>query len=219
MLTAPKRKKLFEAARAGDVERTRELLDKGLNVDTEGFYSDRALRIASSYGHCDVIEALLNRGARTDDNIAELALRDAISNRHACAVQLLLEGGVDPNANYYWGGTPLMRAAETSDTQIIELLLQHGADPNARGIYPDPPKRLTAEWYEYGVREKECEGAAIILAARGGSAADVALLLAHGADPDIIDSHGCTASLAAERNRHLDVITVLAAVGSNKPQK
>jgi ankyrin repeat protein len=216
MLNAPRRQKLFDATKSGDVRRVQALLDRGLDADTEGFYGERAIKLAAWHGECGVLSTLLKFGARTDDKSAELALRWAISNGHPCAVDLLLDGGVDPNANYYLGGTPLMDATERGDTRVVSLLLVHGADPNARGQYADPPKKLTADWLEYGIREKECEGTALILAARGGSEVNVTLLLKHGADPNGSDTHGCTPLRAARRHENLEAVSALSRAGAGE---
>ena len=197
MMAAPRRHKLFRAAESGDVKQVERLLDHGLNVDTSGFYSDRALRRAAAYGQCEVVKVLLDRGARTDDNIAELALRDAIARDHTCTVALLLDYGASANANYYLGGTPLMSAAQSGNVEAVGLLLRAGADPNLMGHY------------EGWVALEPCSATALVLAAKHGHAGVVKLLLAGGAEMEHRDEFNCSARDAAEQGGHHDVVTAL----------
>ena len=197
MMAASRRHKLFRAVEAGDVKQVEQLLDRGLNVDTSGFYSDRALRRAAAYGQCQVMKVLLERGAKTDDSIAELALRDAIAGNHACAVELLLDGGVSADSNFYLGGTPLMSATGNEDAEVVDLLLQHGADPNLMGRY------------EGWVKLERCSATALMLAAKHGNLQTVDLLLAAGAHAGYRDEFGCSARDVAEYGGHTGIVATL----------
>jgi len=201
MMAAPTRHKLFRAAEHGDVQEVEHLLESGLDPDTSGFYSNRALRIAAHSGQCDVLDVLLKHGARTDDHIAELALREAIDGSHRCAVTLLVDHGVSPNANFYLGGTPLMKAVKTGDQEMVNALLQKGADPNQ------------AAHYEGWVEAEPCSTTPLALAAGLGDLVIVQTLMAGGADPSHRDSFNCSASEAAERAGHPEIADSLKREG------
>lgn len=54
---------LYEAARAGAIEATKELLRRGANVNVVGFDALRPIDVAAQYGHPLVVGALLAAGA------------------------------------------------------------------------------------------------------------------------------------------------------------
>lgn len=199
MMAWPRRDKLFRAAESGDVKQVEQLLDSGLDVDTSDRFDERALHRAAAYGQCEVLRVLLQRGAKTDDAIAELALRDAISGDHICAVGLLLDGGVSANANFYLGGTPLMSAAERNSPDSARLLLQHGADPNLLGHYAG------------SVTLEPCTATALIVASKHGNLSTVKMLVGAGADVAYRDTFGCSARDAAEQGGHDEIVSALEA--------
>ncbi len=57
---------LLEAARNGQTERVRDLLDGGADVDTQNADGFTALKWASIRGHIATVQALLDAGADVD---------------------------------------------------------------------------------------------------------------------------------------------------------
>ena len=98
-------KQFIKAAKAGDVEKLRVLLDADANLiharDTDG---STALHCATWKGHPAVVTFLLSAGA--DVNIH--------SN------------------NEHWGTTPLHAAAHANQAAIAQMLIENGADVNAQ---------------------------------------------------------------------------------------
>jgi len=139
---------LLFAARVGDVEAARLLVDAGANVNDQSASGTSATVLAAHSDHDDVVAFLLDRGA--DANTAGAgytALHAAILRRNLKAVQALVEHGADANAplraptttrrdadDYYFhntfvGATPIWLAARFSEPDVVRLLAQHGADP------------------------------------------------------------------------------------------
>ena len=87
---------------------------------------------------------LLKRGVPVNASRSSgvTALMDAPSQRCAdgAMVQLLLEGGADPNAKSKDGFSALLAAAETGDAAGAEKLLKAGADPSAKDKYGNTPE-------------------------------------------------------------------------------
>ena len=197
MLQYRPRQKLFRAVQDQDERRVRELLDKGLDVNTETYLSQRALSIAAWQDDPSMVRVLLEYGATVDGNLGELDVRTAADYGSPESVRLMLEAGADPNTNYYLGGTILMGAVEAGNLKSAEHLLRFGADPNQRGNY------------DANVTVAACEGTPLTLAARDGNLQIVELLLVSGADPSYSDEFRCSARDAAGNKGHQNVVAIL----------
>ena len=150
------------AAREGDLESTKLLLDAGADINQTTEYGWTALLTATNNRHYVLGKYLMDRGADVNkaNKGAWTPLYIATDNRnieggdypvpkpdmdHLRYIELLLEHGADPNARakdntltrtiftMQWffedGCTPFVRAAQSSDTELMQLLLDWGADP------------------------------------------------------------------------------------------
>ncbi len=153
---------LVFAAREGDVESARALVDGGARVNQTTEYGWTPLLTAVNNRNYAVAELLIDRGA--DVNAANKGgwtpLYLATDNRnieggdypvpkpdldHLEIIRALLEHGANPNTRVrdntltrtiftmQWffedGATPFVRAAQSSDTELMKLLLEYKADP------------------------------------------------------------------------------------------
>jgi uncharacterized protein len=153
---------LIFAAREGDLESTKLLLDAGAKINETSEYGWTPLLTATNNRHYILGKYLMDRGADVNKankgNWTPLYL--ATDNRnieggdypvpkpdmdHLEYITQLLEHGADPNARakdntltrtiftMQWffedGCTPFVRAAQSSDTELMQLLLDWGADP------------------------------------------------------------------------------------------
>ncbi len=142
---------LLFAARHGDVESARHLLNAGADVDDTGADGNSALVLAAMSGHPRLAEFLLARGANPDANGAGYtALHAAMLRADPSLARMLLAWGADPNARLTrstpvprWtyefvftlrekGATPFLLAAKYLEPELARILGASGADPLAR---------------------------------------------------------------------------------------
>jgi ankyrin repeat protein len=167
---------LVFAAREGDIESARALLDANASVNQTTEYGWTPLLTAVNNRNYALAEMLLDRGA--DPNITTKGswtpLYLATDNRN-------IEGGDYP-----------VPKADLDHLEIITRLLEKGANPNAQ-IKENTLTRtiFTMQWFLE-------EGAtAFVRAAQSGDTELLKLLLKYGADPKIATSYGDTALTAA----------------------
>jgi ankyrin repeat protein len=112
-----------------------------LQFDITGFHIPaeiygRALRAAARQGHENIVRLLVKRNSNVSGcSSAEVSgLCTAESEGFDSIVRyLVLEAGVDPNADDAFGGTPLMAAAAGGKVSVMEFLVEKGANVNAEG--------------------------------------------------------------------------------------
>jgi len=153
---------LVFAAREGDVESAKALLDRGARINQTTEYGWTPLLTAVNNRNYALAKMLIDRGA--DVNIANKGgwtpLYLATDNRnieggdypvpkpdldHLEIIKALLQHGANPNARIrdntltrtiftmQWffedGATAFVRAAQSSDTELLKVLLEYKADP------------------------------------------------------------------------------------------
>lgn len=146
-----------------------------------------------------VVLALLFLSGPVFSSQAELnqQLYEAVNSFDAAAVSSLIEKGADPNSVYVTGYTPLMRAVEIKQPEIVRQLLKSGADPNFR----DGDDRSTAE-----------------VAIEADSAEIVEALLEGGADFNVKDAYGSSMVLRTVESGSesmYEIVTVFGRHGVN----
>jgi ankyrin repeat protein len=167
---------LIFAAREGDQESAKALIDAGADVNEVSTYGWTALLTAVNNRHWKLGEYLIERGA--DTNIANkggwtpLYLATDIRN---------IEGGDYP-----------VPKPDMDSLEFIKFLLDHQADPNAR-IRDNTLTRtiFTMQWFF----EDGCT--AFVRAAQSSDTALMKLLLEYHADPKLTTAYGDTALTAS----------------------
>jgi ankyrin repeat protein len=94
------------------------------------------LHLAGFFGHAELANALLDRGApvdiRSSNAMKNVPLHAACAGGQLELVELLLKRGANPNATQEGGWTALHGAAQAGQRGMVEALLASGADVNLR---------------------------------------------------------------------------------------
>lgn len=159
---------IAEAARRGDVDRVRSLIESGADVNAAGGDGMTPLHWAADRGDLEVARLLLAAGAdvATGTRIgAYTPLHLAAKGGYAAVSQLLIDAGADVAAATTTGGaTPLHLAAAAEEGEdVVAALVAAGADVNGR--------------------ESVAGQTPLMFAASYGRTESVRRLLAAGADP------------------------------------
>jgi ankyrin repeat protein len=163
---------LVLAAREGDIESARALLDAGADVNQTTEYTWTPLLTAVNNRNYALASMLVDRGAN---------------------VNLANKGGWTPlyiatdNRNIEGGDYPVPKP-DLDHLDIITKLLEKGADPNARVKENTLTRTIfTMQWFF------EDGATAFARAAQSSDTVLMKLLLKHGADPNIATANGDTA--------------------------
>lgn len=170
---------LHFAAREGDIESARLLLDAGVNVDVRS-QGATPLLVATMRGQVPAALFLLERGA--DPNIGDAGLTPLhwASATWENGTANPVYGFVEPMA-----GIP----DRQGKLQLVKALLSHGANPNARMAKPKP---------SFAGGFTDATGATPFLLASSVDDLEVMrLLLSAGADPKLMTTSNTTAVMAA----------------------
>jgi uncharacterized protein len=141
--------------------------------------------------HLELIEALLVKGANPN-----LRVKDNTLTRTIFTMQWFFEDGA----------TPFIRAAQSSDTDLMALLLKHGADPKAVTANGDSPLTVAGGigWVDGVTYERS----------PAQNLAAVKMLLDLGLDPNHANNEGRTALMGAALKGRPDVIQLLVERGA-----
>ncbi|HTW63583.1 MAG TPA: ankyrin repeat domain-containing protein [Bryobacteraceae bacterium] len=172
---------LLFAARDGQMDAARALIDSGANINDPGAGEKLTpLVMAISNGHYDLAKYLLDHGAdpKLTNDSGLTALYATIDMQWA---------------PYAWYPQPITAQEKTSYLDLMKDLLDHGADPNAR-----LKKHV---WFralpDDGTWVDSTGATAFWRAAQSDDLAAMKLLVAHGANPWIATDHGDTPLMVA----------------------
>lgn len=184
MADADGRTPLMAAVLGDHADAVALLLERGASVRTRNHVGNTALHMAAAIGSGQVVDALLTADAQVDARskagITPLMLAAAQGQRENL-LRLLL-AGADVDAADGRGGTPLMYAVVNGHAGIADVLLSGDA-----------------AWHP----NNEEGWNAMTLAARGGNAEVLQVLLEHGVNPALPDGAGRLAGAIALQRGHI----------------
>ena len=196
---------LAVAAREGNSDAARLLLQAGAEVNVTNHRNETVLMVAAQLGHFDLVKLLIEAGADIPevDTLGDTLLNHATRAGNMAMVEKLLSLKFDVNAANKRGQTPLVSAARAGHLGVFTLLLEKSATIDASDPDPDPDHML-------------------MYAVDGGNEAIVQKLLSLGVDANGVNRAGTTALMRAVKNRpwhrenrYLDVIKVLLNHGAH----
>jgi uncharacterized protein len=192
---------LIVAARAGDVDRVRSLLERDADVDARDASGATAL-VAAAYGnHVDVARSLIEAGAdvNVEDERQQSAYLIATSEvgDDPRLLELTLANGADVDAKDSYNGTGLIRAADRGHLRVVERLLE-------REVEIDHVNRLG--W-------TALLEAIILGGGDRGHTEVVRLLVEAGAEVNLADGDGVTPLAHARRRGYDEIAAILQRSG------
>ncbi|MBV8731289.1 MAG: ankyrin repeat domain-containing protein, partial [Acidobacteriia bacterium] len=170
---------LHFAAREGDLETGKVMLDSGVDVNTVDADHTSALVVAILNKHYTFAKLLLDRGA--DANIADIRGRAA------------LYAALDMRNQDYSAMPSRKEDDPLPSLTLIQMLLDRGANPNVQ-LAKNLPGR---SGMDSGDVTLDQGATPLMRAARSGDHAAMRILLAHSADPKLTTKDGNTAFLFA----------------------
>jgi ankyrin repeat protein len=142
-------------AKKGNVNRVRNLLNQGTNVNTRNQWDSTPLHWSAAYGHLDTVRFLLSRGANVNARNQEgiTPLHSAAAQGHVRIVEELIRHGAHVNARDTWGRTPLHMAVIHEHPQSIRVLVKAGAKLSYRNMNGRTPLNKVELWGILGTKK------------------------------------------------------------------
>lgn len=206
----------------------KSLLMKNIDPNLANQKGQPPLLLACLEGDPDMVTLLLKGDGINLNYLApdgSCCLTTAILLNNPAIVEILLEGGADPNLANTQEQTPLMLACEQGHEEIVKLLVKYQAKVNVRDHHGNTPFNLAATGNHIaiamalGFSEEILDSAhEMALACESGDMTTLSVLLQYVTSVDInaaLNEHGQTALMIAVENGHLSVARQLISQGAD----
>ncbi|NXN94408.1 ASZ1 protein, partial [Rhinopomastus cyanomelas] len=204
VLQVDKTEALKKAVCNSDVSLIEELLNSGVNIESDFQFGWTPLMSAASVADFAVVQLLLDRGANACFEKGKYTVLMAACAARASeedimkTVELLLSRNADPNTACRKQMTPLMYAARKGLSRVVALLVAHGSHINA---------------------QDEKGYSALIWAAQNGHKSVIFKLLELGADKNLQTKDGKTAAELAKINKHSEIYRLLSVAANHLEER
>ncbi len=131
---------LRQSALDGNLEKVKEMINGGVNVNSPDSEGHTALMFAAFNGHSDIVLLLLESEAAIDrrDLVGRTALLYGSTGPFPETVKILLDKGAKPNIiDSEEHFSPLMHAAAEGNLDVVKVLIEYGADPGLKDVDGD----------------------------------------------------------------------------------
>jgi len=212
---------VMKAIKAGNLSEVKSIFENN-NIDINRTYKRGSTLLSSAVniGHIGIVKFLLSK--EPDMYINRRSLARACVSGSLEMIKLLLDAGIDPNAQGITGRTPLMVASDRNRLEIIQFLLNKGADINMRS-FKDKTVLMHANVKDAGVvfrllveraihliDEQDNEGWTVLMtAAYNDNFNTVRFLLDKGANTNIKNNDGLDVLAIAKNKRHERIVKLL----------
>jgi ankyrin repeat protein len=222
---------LASAAKLGDREVVRALLNGPAKPDVAGPEGAAALIWAATRNDMEMVDLLLRAGAdaKAANEYGATALYAAAANGDPAMTVKLLAAGADASAPLGSGETPLMEAARRGNLATVRALLAAKANPNAQEgkggqtalmwaiseRHSDVATELVRQGADVNAHAKS-GFTALMFAAQQGDAASARAVLDAGANPnEAMPKSGATPLIVASAIGNTEVVSLLLDKGAN----
>lgn len=125
-------RQLIEASKNNDPATVKQLLQQGVNVDSQDLRGRSALLVAVSRNHIEVARLLIEAGANVNlqDRIEDSPLLLAGAKGTLEILKMILKTNPDFSLVNRYGGTALIPACERGHVKVVKTLLQTDIDIN-----------------------------------------------------------------------------------------
>ena len=166
-------------------------------VNAQDHDLDTGLMRASSIGHIEIIELLINAGADVNAQNEESAtalIEASYIHNNLEVIRLLINAGANVNAQDYDGNTPVIIASKRGNLGLLGLLINADANVNAQDYDGNTP---------------------VIIASKMGNIELLDLLINAGADPNIQNNYSDTALTNAIIINNTEMVKLLLKSGAD----
>lgn len=194
---------LFKVVESKEIDRVRDLLDKGVDINAQDIQGRTAIMIATYANDVAMVKVLIAEGADVDiqDNMLNNPFLYAGAEGYMEILKLMIAAGADPTITNRYGGVALIPASEHGYVEVVkELLTNTKTDVN----------------HVNNLGWTALLEAIILNDGSEKQQQTIRLLIEHGADVNLADKDGVTPLEHAREKGYKEIEEILLEAGANE---